>query len=259
MSVQTVLKSVVRGIERESPAILIGLGITGFVTTVALAIEATPKALYLLDKESRIRNHYVVEEGKEPIPFTRLESVKIVWKCYIPTVVVGLSSIGCFVLANSIQLNRNAAIAGLYSLSEATMKEYQKKVVEIIGKNKEEKVHDAILQDRIEANPLSKTEVIVTGNGETLFYDSWSGRYFKGDMEKVRRVQNDLNAAMLGGDMYTPLNDLYSELGLENVVGGERIGWCLETNGLLDIKFTAKIAEGQPCIVMEYRLAPKEF
>lgn len=248
MNLPVLVRHLLKVAERESPTILTALGVSGFITTVILAVKATPKAIWLIEKDERRGDHIL----------TKTEVIKITWKCYIPTALAAIGSIGCFIGATSIGLRRNAVLASLYSLSEATLKEYQAKVVEIIGKNKEEKIHEALVQDRLDKDPASKKEIIVTGKGESLFYDSWSGRYFKSDMEKVRRVQNDLNAKMLGGEMYVPLNDLYDELGLECVEGGNHIGWSVE-RGLLDIHYTTKLAEGTPCVVMEYKLLPKEF
>lgn len=248
MNVPVSVRHLLKMVERESPTILTGLGVTGFITTVILAVRATPKAIWLLERNEHAGDHIL----------SKTEIAKITWKCYIPTVLVGLGSIGCFVGANSISLRRNAVIASLYSLSEAALKEYQQKVIEVLGKSKEEKVHDALVQDKLDKDPASAKEVIVTGKGETLFYDSWSGRYFKTDMETVRRIQNDLNAKQLGGEMYVSLNDLYDELGLECVEMGNHIGWSVDY-GQVDIRYTSKIAEGVPCIVMEYKPIPKEF
>jgi len=255
MAIETVFRTILRGLERESPTILTGLGITGIATTAIMAVRATPKALYLLEKEGEER--YRDESKREPI--SKIDTIKITWKCYLPATLVGVATAACFIGAHSINLRRNAALASLYSITEASLKSYQEKVIEVIGKNKEEKIHDALVQDKLIQNPVSKNEVVLTGNGETLFYDSWSGRYFKSDMEKVRKAQNDLNHDLLGGDMFLSLNSLYEELGLERVDAGSEIGWTFDY-GMLEIKFTSKITDtGIPCIVMEYSIHPKQF
>jgi hypothetical protein len=104
---------------------------------------------------------------------------------------------------------------------------------------------------------LENKEVIVTGKGETLFYDSLSGRYFKNDMENIRKAQNDFNSELLT-EMYKPLNEFYHYISLQDTELGKNLGW--DTDGLLDIHFSAKIASnGVPCIVLEYRLQPKKI
>ncbi len=256
MSLQTVLKTVGRGIERESPTILIGLGIAGIATTVILAVRATPKALYLLEEEEARR--YADESKREPL--TKLDIVKLTWKCYVPAALVGVGTAACFIGAHSINLRRNAVLAGLYTVSETALREYQEKVIEVIGQNKENKIREAIIDDKLKENPASKNEIFVTGKGKVLFYDSWSGRYFESEMETVRKIQNDLNQRLLTGqEAYLPLNSFYYDLGIGGINAGEDIGWSFD-NGMLDIKFTTKIADnGIPCIVIEYQIQPKFF
>lgn len=255
MSAGTILKTFLKVVERESPTILTGLGISGFITTVVLAVKATPKAVYLIQEEESAR--YKDESKREPL--TKLDIIKLTWKCYLPSALLGTATVGCFIGAHSINLRRNAALASLYSITEASLRTYQDKVVEVIGENKERKVRDAIAQDEIDKNPVTKNQVIVTGRGKTLFYDVWSGRYFESDIETVKKAQNDLNHKLLGGEMYLPLNFLYDELGLASIKGGEEIGWTFD-GGMLDVYFTSKIADNnQPCIVMNYKVQPEFF
>ena len=252
MDLQMTGRHILKAIERQSPSILTGLGVTGFITTVVLAVKATPRAQHILDDEVYFRH-----TTNEPAP-KGFDIVKLTWKCYIPATTVGVMSVACFIGSNSINLRRNAILAGLYTISERAMEEYQEKVIELFGKGKEEKVRDSMSQDKLNEDPISGKAVFLTGKGETLFYDSWSGRYFKSDMETIRKTQNDLNHDMLGGEMYSPLNDLYDALGLEGVEAGNHIGW--DVDNLLDIHFSAKIStDGQPCIVLEYKPKPKEY
>jgi hypothetical protein len=241
------MKKIGNILARESPSLLTFFGVTGLITTVILAVKATPKALYLIEKEENEVGDYLKS----------LEIVKLTWKCYIPSMLLGTVTIGCIIGANSINLKRNAALASIYTLTEATLREYQEKVIETVGHNKEIKMRDSIAQDKLLRDPLENKEVIVTGKGETLFYDSLSGRYFKNDMENIRKAQNDFNSELLT-EMYKPLNELYHYIGLQDTELGKNLGW--DTDGLLDIHFSAKIASnGIPCIVMEYRLQPKKI
>lgn len=250
---KTLIKKTGKRLAEESPSILTGLGVTGFISTVIMAVKATPKAMYLLEGEEQLRY-----KNKLPTVYTPKETIKLVWKYYVPTGLVGLASIGCFIGANSISLRRHAALASLYSLTEATLKEYQEKVIEEIGKKKEEKIRDSIIQDRMDKNPVSDNQVIILGKGETLFYDTLSGKYFKSEIETIRRIINDFNQDLLT-EMYKTLNDFYFELGLEPTVLGSSMGWTTE-RGLLDIRFVAKLAsDSTPCIALEYKVEPRKL
>ena len=79
-------------------------------------------------------------------------------------------------------------------------------MVETIGKKKEQAIRDDIAKDRVTANPVR--EVVVTDRGSTLCYDSLSGRYFKSDIETLRKTVNDLNRRMRD-EMFISLNDFY--------------------------------------------------
>jgi hypothetical protein len=245
---------------KNSPSILTGLGVAGMVTTVVMAVSATPKAIKILEEEQERRRINSVSQGwgDEVLPTPKIEAVKLVWKCYAPSVVMGTVTIACIIGANSINTRRYAALAGIYSLTDTALREYQAKVVETLGKGKEEKIREELAQDKLDKDPVSTKQVIITGNGETLCYDTLSGRYFKSDIETIRRIQNNFNSELLS-DIYRPLNDFYDELGLEGTEMGRDMGWAVEY-GLLDIHFTTKLAnDGRPCLVLEYRVGPRKL
>lgn len=50
---------------KHSPEILMGIGITGMVTTTVMAVRATPKALVLIENEKRRLNRELLEEAKK--------------------------------------------------------------------------------------------------------------------------------------------------------------------------------------------------
>lgn len=242
-------KTVWLAAKKHSPELLTGIGIAGMVTTVVLAVRATPKALRLID------------EKKADIPeeetFPRIEAVKAAWKVYVPAVLTGILSTICLIGANSVNQRRNAAIAAAYSLSESALKEYREKVVETIGERKEQAIRDDIAKDKIIENPVRK--VIVSDRGSTLCYDSLSGRYFKSDIEKLRRIVNDLNRRMRD-EMFISLNDFYCavdnpDLGPTKL--GDMLGWNID-KGYIDLNFSSQLTtDGTPCLVLDYTVVPE--
>ena len=239
---------------RNSPAILTALSVGGLVTTAFMGSRASIKAYYILDEERAIREENSSDGYYDPL--TKREMFDLTWKCYIPTVAIGLATIGCIVGANHISSMRNAALASIYGITEAAFKEYQTKVVETIGATKELKVRDEVSADRLKANPLGTNEVIFTGKGEVMCYDSLSGRYFKSDIEQIRRMVNKLNQELLT-DMFLTVNELYDAIGLSNTKLGDEMGWDLD-KGLLEINFSAQLADdGEPCLVLNYDVTPR--
>ena len=99
-------------------------------------------------------------------------------------------------------------------------------------------------------------EVIITGKGGTLCYDVISGRYFKSDIDKMQKIENQLNKRMMTS-MYCSLNEFYSEVGLTSTDVGDELGWNIE-EGLIDLYFSSQLSEdGQPCVVVNYMIPPK--
>lgn len=234
-------------IKKHSPEILTGIGIAGMITTTVMAVRATPKALIL------------IEEKKEEIGAEKLEAmdmVKTTWACYIPAAITGTLSVACLIGASSVNARRNAALATAYTLSESALKDYQGKVIEMFGEKKNEAVKDAVAKDKVEKNPVVTREVIITEKGNTLCYDAISGRYFKSDIEKIKKAECELNRQMLD-DMYVSLNDFYYEIGLDSVKLGDELGWNVDS-GYIDLSFSSQLAsDGTPCLVIDYSVAPR--
>lgn len=241
------IKSAQMMLTKHSPEILTGIGIAGMITTTVLAVKATPKALRLIEEAKKA-------ESKDEL--TALETIKVTWKPYIPAVVTGVASTVCLIGASSVHVRRNAALATAYRLSETALTEYRDKVVETLGEKKERLIRDEVNKERVEQNPVSKSEVIITERGNTLCLDTLSKRYFKSDMERIKRAVNELNRRMIL-DMYVSVNELYDELGLDHTRIGDDLGWNID-DGLIDIYFGSAISDdGTPCIVLDYRVAPK--
>ena len=109
---------------------------------------------------------------------------------------------------------------------------------------------------KVEKNPVSTTEVFITEKGNTLCYDSISGRYFKSDIEKIKSVINYLNKKMLN-EMYVSLSDFYNEIGLSHTNISDELGWNID-GGLIEVDFSSQISEdGTPCLVIDYYVAPR--
>jgi hypothetical protein len=243
---------------KNSPTILTGIGVAGLVATAVMAVKATPKAIEILERESDDRVAYAYDNGIEitNADISPMDMIKLTWKCYVPAAVTGLLTIGAIIMANNINLRRNAALASVYALSEAAMKEYQSKVVETLGKNKQRQIKDEIAKDRIIQNPVKEDEIIFTGKGETLCYDSLSGRYFKSDIEQIRQVLNKLSRDLMT-EMYMDLNHVYSELGLKSTKLGDNIGWHID-DGLIEPDFSSQLTEnGTPCLVLDFVTEPR--
>lgn len=229
----------------NSPAIFAGLAITGVVATVGMTARATTKACNILN------------EATTPDPDTG-EMVKpsfkdqfiMTWPCYIPPVLMASVTIGCIVMGHNASAKRNAALAGLYSVSQEALKEYEQKVEETVGKGKAEKVRDAVIDEEMKRKPFDRSTAMITGRGDTLCFDRWSGRYFFSDINAVRTALNDFNESLIY-DECKPLNDLYELMGIDPVGCGEEVGWAIGQKP--SSAFVSKLSsDGTPCLVIDF-------
>lgn len=245
-------KQLVRAINKSSPTILTGLGVAGLVTTVILAIKATPKALDALEYEREFRE----QELGDTRDLEPLDVIQTAWKFYIPTAGMGLATIACIIFANKINLRRNAALASLYSITETTLREYQAKVVEQIGEKKAEKINEQIAQDHIDAQPANEKTIVLTGKGNYLCFDNFSKRYYRSDIEQIRQAVNRFNYRLLRSG-WLCINEFYDEIGLEPIELGDEFGWVAERN-ILELRLDTKMAKdsGEPCLVIGYMVSP---
>ena len=241
------IKSVERVLTKYSPGILTGIGITGMIGATFMAVKATPKALYLIETQ---------KEEAEVEELTSVEAIKTCWKCYIPAALTTVVSAACLIGASTVSAKRNAALATAYSISEAALREYQEKVVEVIGEKKEKAVRDAVAKDQIERYPVTKSEVvIIDSNSNTLCYEPLSGRYFKSTIDKIKKAEIKLDRQMIQ-EMYVSLNDFYWEIGLDGTDLGDKMGWNL-SKGYMDLSFSSQLADdGTPCAVIVYGIPP---
>ena len=245
MDIKKIRNSIIDTVSDKSPEILIGFGLAGMLTSTILAVKATPKALDILEQEDR--------------ELSKVDKVKLTWKCYTPAAIGYCASAACIIGANSVNAKRNAVLAGAYKLSESALLEYRDKVREVVGEQKEREIKDAIAHDRVNGTDgvkEMKQEVIIAGNGDTLCYDMHSGRYFKSNMEEIKGIANKVNYKLMQDNMLS-VNDFYEELGLEPTVTGYDFGWNVE-DGLIELYFTSTLTEaGQPCLALHFDNMPR--
>ena len=201
-------------IKRNASTILTIGGATGVVITTVMAVRATPKALALLDQAT--------EEKGEAL--TTWEKIDVAGPIYIPTVLVGVSTIACIFGANTLNKRQQAALTSAYALLDSSYKEYKNKVNELYGDDAHTKVREELAKDHFD-----EAELIKATGDELLYYDEFSGRYFNATPARVQYAQYNLNRDIqLQG--YASLNDYYEYLGIDPIDSGDAFGWTESRN-----------------------------
>jgi len=235
MDISSLMVNGRKGITKHSPEILTGMGVAGVFITSYLAGKASYEMA-------------MVDEATQWTP-TLKERVKEHWKLYIPVVLSGGVTVACIIGASKASGRRTAAAVTAYSLTEKAFSEYKDKVVEQIGENKERKVRDEIAQDRVDK---SSNEVIFVAHGNVLFCEAYTMRFFRSDMETVKKAEVTINQRIYQ-DMYVMLSEFYDLIGLPPTSVSDYLGW--DSGNQMELRWSTTMTEGmaaEPALMFDY-------
>lgn len=251
---------------RHSPTILTGVGVAGFVTTVVMAFRAGPSVAeahkwYSGTRERACEDDYPSEEARKAVIIDsyKEEAIELV-PVIAPVAVLGGVSIACFLVANKVNSDRQAALMAAYSLSERTLTTYQQKVIEKLGEDAHSDILNEtskeIIQNSVPEDYDPGTEVVPWG--QVRIYDNVTGRYFYSTREAILEAESTINKRLLSENR-VPLQEFYYELGLEErFILGECMGWDMTSyyaNNMLDIFFSPMLDdEKNPCLAINYHV-----
>lgn len=251
-------------IRKYCPQLLTALGVVGLIGTVVMAVKATPKCDEIIaEAESKLR-----EERKSKVAtLSKKETAKCFAKAYWSTAAMGILTTACFIASNYVSGKREAVMATALGVSEAALHRFQDATFDTVSKDVKDEIRAKVADKQLKESKVDvsteekrSANIRSTGHGETLFYDPYVDRYFRSDLEYVRRCVNDLNERALDGD-FVALNDLYFELGLNECKRGDDMGWHPYGGGAkVEINYNSRISEwGEPCIVIDYEVEPAYF
>lgn len=198
---------------RHGSTVLTCVGGAGVIATTVMAVKATPKALKLIEKAEE-------EKGEK---LTKMEIVKVAGPTYIPTAIVGVTTLVCIAGANVLNKRQQASVAGAYALLDSSYKDYKKKVEELYGEDADVQVKEEIAKDK-----YAETDIQVADD-KKLFYDEFSKRYFEATTETVQHAEYQINRDLSMRDWAT-INEFYEYLGLDPIPGGDDLGWSTGMN-----------------------------
>lgn len=196
-----ILKRVGRQLYRSSPTILTVVASIGVIATTITAVQATPKAIKLL---------------KEAGP------------TYIPSVLLGVSTIACIFGANALNQKKQASLMSAYVMLNESYKQYRKSAKTVYGEDADDKIHAEMAKDAMVSSYDWGYQVynmdMDSESERLLFYDLASKKYFRTTMAAVLNAQYHVNRNLsIKGDC--SLNEYLSFLGVEGIDGGDELGW----------------------------------
>lgn len=232
-------------LSKNSPTILTLISIAGVCSTIITSAQDTLKA-----KEKMDASH----------PRDKKEIIEATWKCYIPTAISATTTIGCIIGSHYCSNKQKNALASAYALSQMTLQEYQKRVIDQIGKNKERTIREETTKAIAEVKAPSAgfasqlTDAIDTGHGKTLFYDIPGERYFYSDVNYMDHQKNLMNTEVRT-EMYYDWNEINYRWGLPFKKFGDQL--IFTNDSPLEVRYTPKMMDnGQVVILVDYDLIP---
>lgn len=243
---------------KKSPLIALVVGVTGTVVTTVLAVKATPGAMEDLEK--------LYSEKEEPTP---MDVIKTAAPHYATTALSMGVTITAEIFSYKELSSRYGTALMTCGILEEELLRKNEKIKEYLGAKKVQKMEEEIANDKRRCNPITdNTDIIFTGNGQYLCYDTLGGRYFRSDMPAIKTAINIFNDEFIeerdGNAFDDPpekeLNDLYMLLGIRKTGAGRLVTrTIISPNGI----FSSDIAEnGEPCLTINlepYAHMPSDY
>lgn len=218
-----------RFVKKNSSNILTVATAAGMITTIILAVKATPKALELIKAEEDTRKitktttlyannqPYTTEVVEEAPKLTPLEIVKVAWKPYVPAIAMGTLTLTCLFGMNYLNRKTQASLISAYAVLEKSYRQYREKCIEMYNTDTDIDIKQKIAKSNFYKN-------IEIEDGKELFFDYTSMQYFESTMDEVKEALDTINET-LSDSGFVYLNDFYELLGIPLVDYGYNLGW----------------------------------
>lgn len=245
-------------VKKYSPEILTTIGSLGVIATAVVTANSTLKAVMIIENDSR----------KES--YTKKDAIASTWKCYIPALLVGGTTISCIIGANILNKHSQASLASAYALLDSSYREYKNKLKELYGEEAHNNIVDSIVKEHCEEVYIHTDNLIGSSSLDfntddpeikRTFYDSFSKRYFESTINKVLQAEYHLNRNYsMAGTIC--LNEFYNFLGLSEIECGDEIGWDIYNGELCWIDFShhvTKLDDGMEVCIIDFEWTPMPF
>ena len=244
-------------IKKHSPEILLITGITGVVTSAVMACKATTKVDAIVEETKKSIDmihegmeagnicdvEYTEEDGKKDLAIVYIQTGVKFAKLYGPSVLLGLTSIGCILASNNIIHKRNVALSAAYTAIDTSFKGYRSRVIERFGESmdrelryniKTQEVKETVVDEETGKKKTVKSTVSVvdpnTYSDYARFFDEYCAGWTKDaeyNLMFLRQQQNYANELLKSrGHLF--LNEVYDMLGIDRTKAGNIVGWIYD-------------------------------
>lgn len=243
-------------VKTNSPTLLVGVGIVGFVGTTALAVRATLKLdeLVLDEAEADIKRVKTAEKKVDGSDYTEKDRTKDLRKIYLrsgikiarayaPAVLVGVVSIAALTGSHVILTKRNTGLAAAYATVEEAFKKYRERVIADVGEEKDREYRHGAVERQVAVDTDSGVDVKTITTFDPDGVSGYARVFEKPDQRTGRgskywrsvprenrtwlQLQEKFMNDKLELDGYLFLSDVYKTLGFPQTAASRVVGWVL--------------------------------
>lgn len=232
------------------------LGAVGTVMTVGAVVSAVDTVPKVPEKIQEKKN----EEGRD---LTLVEKGAVVAKtCHTPLALT-VGSVACNWAAIGISAKRISALSALYLLEKSKSDEFKEATKKIVKTSDWEKIKTAESEAALEKHPFNEIKVQGDPNGEFLWFDDFTGRYFRASIAQISQAFATYNTKLYSRE-WMCLNDLfelfpkYEPSDVGNYLGYDLVAMREKCSNPRDAIVNYDISDhklaitGEPCRVLKY-------
>ena len=218
-------------LKKNAGWVLTALSSIGVVGTAMLAANEAPKvqrelAIAQADKIYEYSDHFAHEAGKAG-KMTMAEKAKIIIPGYLPSILVGMTTIACMIGAQIFNVKQQAMLLGMYGLLSEQYSAYRKEVQKEVGKEREKEIYISSQKQLKELR--AENERLRKENAPQLYeFAMLPGIIFEAKQEHINNVFYHMMWSMLNHGEFS-LKELYDHIGLPECVyntdDAEEYGW----------------------------------
>lgn len=234
--------------KQHLPEILCGVACVGTAVSTYLAFKGGMNAVQRIESKTA--------HGDD---ISKKQMARIVMREAAPAAAAVALTWASIVSSGVISYRRAKAYFDAYILTSGALSTYRAKVVERLGEGKDEEIVGAIGQDLVDDEPpgsSDRTVVINTGHGNTLFKDRITGRYFRSDLDFIRKQQVEINNWLAAGEDWVSVNEWFGLIDLEQCEDLDDLGWNVEEKVKFDLAACLS-PDNEPCILINYDISPR--
>lgn len=253
-------------LQKNSPHILVGVGVVGVIIGTVMACKATRKADAVIEvhqaevEEVKLKATVPSEEPvneKKELTMVYFKTGANLVKVYLPSAVVIGGSLGCVLGSHYILNKRNIALGAAYTALDTCFKQYRQNIIDKYGESADVEARYSVKAKKVKGQEEPQYEATENTyenkySAYCRIFDETNDLYVDNaeyNLMFLRHTEQWANDVLQKRHMLF-LNEVYRALGFEETKAGQVVGWVYDPEnpsgdnyvsfGIYDFKNPAK-------------------